>query len=157
MLPIKFPVSWPFIQDRKFKMDFQYGCFGYHPGFPIGTILVLFYLQVTPILPIKFWVSWHYHSGEVQNRSQVQVGHYGGQPRFPIGTILLFFLFTCHCDTSYQVSTGSWVQEKKRKIVFQDGSPGFHLVLQIGTILVNFDLQVTPIRLIKFQVNWPFG
>ena len=27
----------------------------------------------------------------------------------------------------------------------------------VGTILANFDLQVTPMLPAKFQVNWPFG
>ena len=35
------------------------------------------------------------------------------------------------------------VQEKKRKIDFQDGFHGGHLGFLIGTILAIFDLQVT--------------
>ena len=42
---------------------------GGHLGFPIGTFLAIFYLHVTPMLPIKFRVSWPFGSGEeVQNR-----------------------------------------------------------------------------------------
>ena len=41
-------------------------------------------------------------------------------------------------------------------IDFQDGNYGGHLRFSIGTILVIFDLQVTPILLIKFRVNRPF-
>ena len=44
-----------------------------------------------------------------------------------------------------------------RKIDFQDGCHGGHLGFPIGTILAVFDLQVTPILLSKFGVNWPFG
>ena len=46
------------------------------------------------------------------------------------------------------------VQEKKRKIDFQDGG---HLGVLIGTILAIFDLQVTPMIPTKYQVNWLRG
>ena len=48
-------------------------------------------------------------------------------------------------------STGLSVQEKMRKIDFQDSG---HLGFLIGIILAVFDLQVT---LIQFRVNWPRG
>ena len=54
-------------------------------------------------------------------------------------------------------STGLSVQEKKRKIDFQDGGHGGHLGFPIGTILAIFDLQVTLMVPSKFGVNWPFG
>ena len=40
------------------KIDFQDGCHGGHLGFPIGTILAIFDLQVTPMLSNKFRVNW---------------------------------------------------------------------------------------------------
>ena len=49
------------------------------------------------------------------------------------------------------------VQEKRRKIDFQDGRHGGHLRFPIGTILAIFDLQVTPMLPTKFQVNWTFA
>ena len=52
-------------------------------------------------------------------------------------------------------STGLSVQEKKRKIDFQDGGHGGHLGFPIGTILGIFDLQVIPMLPSKFGVNWP--
>ena len=42
------------------------------------------------------------------------------------------------------------------KIDFQDGGHGSHLGFPIGTILANFDLQVTLMPPTKFRVNWPF-
>ena len=51
-------------------------------------------------------------------------------------------------------SVGRSVQEKKRKIDFQDGSHGGHLGFPIGTIFAIFNLQVTPMLLTKF---WPRG
>ena len=50
MLPTKFPVNWSFSSREEAKIDFQDG---HHDlGFPIGTILAIFDLQVTPMLPI---------------------------------------------------------------------------------------------------------
>ena len=58
------------------------------------------------------------------------------------------------CFLASLESVGLSVQEKKRKIDFQDGH---HLGLPIGTILAIFDLQVTTMLPSKFGVNWPFG
>ena len=56
-------------QEKKRKIDFQDGDHGGHLGFPIGTILATFDLQVTPMLPTKFRVNWHLGLGEeVKNR-----------------------------------------------------------------------------------------
>ena len=57
MLPSKFQVNWPFISGEKGKIDFQDGGHGSHLGFPIETILAIFDLQVTPMLPTKFQVN----------------------------------------------------------------------------------------------------
>ena len=46
------------------KIDFQDGCHGGHLGYPIGTILAFFDLQVTPMSPTKFGVSWPFGAGE---------------------------------------------------------------------------------------------
>ena len=46
------------------KIDFQDGCHGGHLGYPIGTILAIFDLQVTPMSPTKFGVSWPFGAGE---------------------------------------------------------------------------------------------
>ena len=60
----KFGVNWPFGSGEEAKIDFQDGCHGGHLGFPIGTILAIFDLQVTPMLPGKFGVNWPFGSGE---------------------------------------------------------------------------------------------
>ena len=44
------------VQEKKQKIDFL--------GFPIGTILAIFDLQVTPMLPTTFGVNWLLGSGE---------------------------------------------------------------------------------------------
>ena len=50
--------------QEKLKIDFKHGGHGGHFGFPIGTILTIFYLQVTPMLPTKFQVNGSFGSGE---------------------------------------------------------------------------------------------
>ena len=52
------------VQEKKQKIDFQDGGHGGHLGFPIGTILSIFDLQLTLILPSKFGVKWPFSSGE---------------------------------------------------------------------------------------------
>ena len=64
MLPTKFGVHWPFGSGKKQKIDFQDGSHGDHLGFPIGMILAIFDLEVTPMLPTKFRVIWHLGLGE---------------------------------------------------------------------------------------------
>ena len=54
-------------------------------------------------------------------------------------------------------SIGLSVQEKRRKIDFQDGGHGGHLGFPIGTVLAIFDLEVTQMLRTKYRVNWPRG
>ena len=61
------------------------------------------------------------------------------------------------CFLASLESIGLSVQEKKRKIDFQDGHHGGHLGFPIGTILAIFDLQVTLMLPTKYRVNWPRG
>ena len=64
MLPTKFRVNWPTVQEKRQKIYFQDGCHGSHLGYPIGTILAIFDLQVTPMSPTKFGVNWPFGAGE---------------------------------------------------------------------------------------------
>ena len=43
---------------QKWKLDIQEGHHGRHLGFTVWTILLFFYLQVTPMLPTKFRANW---------------------------------------------------------------------------------------------------
>ena len=56
MLPTKFQVSWPFGsgEEAKQKIDFQDSGHADHLGFPIRTILDIYDLQITLMLPTKF-------------------------------------------------------------------------------------------------------
>ena len=64
MLPTKFRVNWPFGSGEEVKNRFEDGHHGGHLGFPIGTILATFDLQVTQLLPAKFPVNWPFCSEE---------------------------------------------------------------------------------------------
>ena len=71
--------------------------------------------------------------------------------------LAIFDLQVTKCFLPSFESTGLSVQEKKRKIDFQDGCHGAHPGFTNGMILAIFDLQVTPMVPTKFGVNWPFG
>ena len=64
MLPTKFGVNWLLGLGVEAKNRLKDGCHGGHLGFPIGTILAIFDLQVTLMLPSKFGVNWPFGSGE---------------------------------------------------------------------------------------------
>ena len=57
MLPTKFRVNWLWVYEKKRKIDFQDGRHDGHLGFPIGMILAIFDLQVTPMFPTKFGIN----------------------------------------------------------------------------------------------------
>ena len=59
-----FGVIWLLGLGEEAKIDFQDGCHDGLLGYPIGTILAIFDLQVTPVLPSKFGVNWPFGSGE---------------------------------------------------------------------------------------------
>ena len=74
------------VQEKR-KIEFQDGHHSGHLGFPIGTILAIFDLQVTLMLPSKFGVNWPFGSGEETKNRFSRWRHLG----FPIGTILAIF------------------------------------------------------------------
>ena len=84
-----------------------------------------------------------------------QDGSHGGHLGLPTETILAVFdLQVSPIFPSKFESVGLLVQEKKRKIDFEDGD---HVGFPIKTILAIFDLQVTKILPTKFQVSWLFN
>ena len=64
MLPTMTGVNWLLGLGEEAKTDFHNGCHGGYLGFPIGTILAIFDLQVIPKLPSKFELNWPFGSGE---------------------------------------------------------------------------------------------
>ena len=70
--------------------------------------------------------------------------------------LLVLIYKSPRCFLASLEAIGLTVQEKKRKIDFQDGSHGGHLGFRIGTILAIFDLQVTPMLPSKFGIQLAF-
>ena len=95
---------------------------------------------------LNFRSKQFYSREEVKNRfSRWRPSRISNQQDFS------YFLPTSHPDASYQV------QERKRKIDFQDGSHNGHLGFPIRTNLAIFDVQVTLMLPTEFQVSWPFS
>ena len=94
------------------------------------------------MLPSKFGVNWLLGLEEAKNRFSRWL------PWLPC------WISGQHDFRASLESIGLSVQEKKRKIDFQDGG---HQGFPIGTILAIFDLQVTLILPTKYRVNWPRG
>ena len=88
--------------QKKRKIDFQDGGHSGHLGFPIGTILAIFDLQITLMVPSKFGLSVQ----EKKRKIDFQDGGHGGHLGFLIGTILATFdlQVTPMLPTKYQVN-----------------------------------------------------
>ena len=141
------PVNWAW--------SFEQTLNGSQLGFTSGTILAIFDLRVTPMLPTKFRVNWPFSSGEeAKNRfsrwlpwrpSWISDWH----------NFSYFLIYKSpQCLLWSLESIGLSVQEKKLNIDFQDGGHGGHLGFLIRTILAIFDLQVTRMHPTKFRVKW---
>ena len=72
-------------------------------GFPIVTILAIYDLQVTPMIPISSFKSIGLSVQKKKRKIDFQDGRHGGHLGFPVGTILAFFSSTSHPNASYQV------------------------------------------------------
>ena len=122
------------VREKKRKIDFQDSHHGSQLGFPFGTILAIFDLQVTPTLPTKYQDS---ANAAILDSS---------------GTILAIFdlQVTPMLPTDFRVnwSFGSVEAAKNRCSIY--------LRFLIGMFLPISDLQVTRCFL-QFRVNWPFG
>ena len=107
------------------------------------------------MLPTTFGVNWLLGLGEeAKNRfSRWLPAWISDRHEFSY-----FFIYKSPwCFLATLESIGLLVQEKKRKIDFQDGGHGGHLGFPIGTILAIFNLQVILMFPSKFGVNWPFS
>ena len=79
----KIQVKLPFGSRAEVQYSFQNGGHGGHFWFPAGIVLPIFDLQVTLILPMKFWV---------KIEKKIKIGfQQGGHLGFLIGMILATF------------------------------------------------------------------
>ena len=99
------------------KNRFSNGGHGNHLWFPIWTILSIFDLQVTLMLPTKFQVNWPFGSGE-EAKNRLSRCQHGGHLGFRIGTISAIFYLqvTLMLPTKFQVNWpfGSGQEAKNR-------------------------------------------
>ena len=75
-----------------------------------ATILAIFDLQVTPLLPTEFQVDWSFGSGEdVKNRFS--------RSSISVRNDFSYFCSTSHPDASYQVSSqlAFWFRRRSEK------------------------------------------
>ena len=104
MLPTKFQVNWPFGSAEEAKNRFSRWppC---HLGFQIGTILAIFDLQVTPMLPECF-ESNGLLVQEKKRKTDFQDCHHGCHLGFLIEMILAVFdlKVTPMLPTKFQIS-----------------------------------------------------
>ena len=123
-----------FVQEKKRKTDFQDGRQGGHFGFLIETSFATFDLQITPMLPTEFQVNWPFGSGvEAKNR----ISRWPPRRSSWISDRNNFSFFDIQvtpCFLPSFKSVGLLVQEKKRKIDFQDSRHSGHFGFQNGTI-----------------------
>ena len=158
MLLSKFGVNWPFGSGEEANNRFSRWLLWSNLGFPIGTILAIFDLQVTRMLPTRFGVNWLLGSGEEAKNRFLRWLTWRPSWISDRHDFSYFFIYKSpQCFLPDLESIGCWVQEKTRKIDFQDGCHGGHLGFPIGMILAIFDLQVTSMLPSKFGVNWLFG
>ena len=120
-------------------------------------ILSLFDLQVTLMLPTKFQVNWPFGSGEdAKNRFSRRPPSLVAILDFRLA-ILAIFDKSPRCFLPSLKSIGPSVQEKKRKIDFQDGTMaachGGHLGFPITMVLAIFDLYEIPSLIFSENTN----
>ena len=109
------------------------------------------------MLPSKFGVNWPFGSGE-EAKNRFKMAAMAAILDFRLARFSLFLIYKSpQCFLESLESIGLSVQEKKRKIDFQDGGHGGHLGFPIGMILAIFDVQVTPMLPTKYRVNLPRG
>ena len=92
MLPTKFQVNCRFDSGEEAKNRFSRWPLR-RPSWISDRINFnyFFYLQVTPMLPIKFQVNWFFGLGEAKT-IDFQDGGHGGHLGFPIGWFKLFLI-----------------------------------------------------------------
>ena len=124
-------------------MAFQDGGHGGHLGFPIGTILAVFDLQVILMLPTKFQVNWPFGSGEEAKN------------RISDLKDLSYFSSTSHpmLPNKFQVNWPLCSGEEAKNRFSRWPLPW----ISDRTILAASDIQKTLMLPSKIQTNWPFG
>ena len=147
MLPTKVNSIGLSVQEKR-KIDFQDGIYLW---FTIGTILPIFDLTVTPMLPTKLRVNWL----SVQEKKRKIDFQDGLQRRLSWisdwNDFSYFWLISHPCFQPSFKSVGLRVQEKKLKNIFSRWRPSW--ISDRKDFSFFFFLQVTSISSTKFRVN----
>ena len=139
MLPIKFRVNWPFSSEEKGKNRFSRW-----PPFPIGMILAVFISTSHPNPSYQFSNQLALWFRKISEKKSFKMAAMMAILDFRSKQFKLFQIYKSpKCFLPSFESNDFSVQEKKRKIGFQDGRHGGHLGFLIGMTLAVFDLQVT--------------
>ena len=99
----------------------------------------------------SYWLIIRKNGVYTWNTQDIWLNHY-----IFCGVCFLIYKSPWYFLSSFK-AIGLLVQEKRRKIDFQDGGHSGHLGFPIRTIFAIFDLQVTQMFPTKFQINWSFG
>ena len=105
MLPTKFKSIGISVQKKR-KIDFQDGSHGGHLGFPIGTILAIFWSTSHPDASNQVSSQMAFWFRRSERKIDFQEGSHGGHLGFPIGTPLAIFNLqaTPMLPTKFQVN-----------------------------------------------------
>ena len=151
------------VKEKKQTIDFQDGRYGSYLGFSIKTILAIFDLPVTTMLPTKFRVSWPFGSEE-----EVKSRFSRWPPRrsswISERDNFSYFWSTSHPKASYPglSQLAFRFRSRSEKFIFK-----MVAILKIYFSLLSdfhlerfyifyFDLQITLMLPTKFQVMAPF-
>ena len=146
MLPTKFQINWPFGSGEEAKIKFS----RWPPLWPSWISVrndFSHYLSTSQSdASYKVQVNWLFGvGGEAKNKCSRCPSWISDRNDFLIYK-------SSRCFLQNFESIGLLVQKEKQKIDFQDGG---HQGFSIGTILAIFNLQVIPMLLTKFGVNFP--
>ena len=126
-------------------------------GFLIGTILAIFDPQLNPMFLMKFSVNWPFSSG-VEAKNKFSRWPPRRPYRISIGRIKPFLIYkSSPCFLPSFKSFSLSVQEKKRKIDFQDGHPRRLYWISDRNNFSYLNSETTVMLPTKFQDNKLFG
>ena len=143
MLLIKSQVNWPFGSREEKKNRFQDGDHRGHLGFPIGTILAIFFIYKSPRCFRPTFKSTSLSVEEKKLKIDFKDGGHG------VCHPMLLIKFQVNCPFCSGEEAKKKKKKKKKKKDFQDRNDFSYLAI--------CDLQVTVMLPTKFQVNWSFG
>ena len=110
------------VQEKKLKIDFKDGDHGGHLVVLNETILAIFDVQVTQMLPTKFQIRWPFGSGE-EAKIDFEDGRHGSHFGFPIGTVLSIFnlevTLMLHTELQVKWTFGSGEEAKNRSLIYK--------------------------------------